>query len=381
MLRIECDFNQCSLTKLFVIDRPTAVQTHAPTNQPSTDPTASPSITTTGNPSIGSPTEIPTASPSFNPTHSPTSSPIACADYNECIECISVPTEHQVGHRRQCKWLSDGNQCCNVWTEDCFNNTVPDHLISEKEQCPVQTQSPLDNGHIDDLNWVYIAAVSVALLFITCIIFLCLKYKWYGNNGINKKNMAEHVEGASSLTEIVMNQREGHDERESVAIDDAQWSDDGDMTATERGRFSTAASMISKRTKKSSATSRFEEPISILIQRAAKYGKIWRPNVVSPQMIQQWIDYMVPNSMRIIQVLREGHREYVCGDVECQWNVHHENEALFPHQVVHGIIYHSEGTSIRGSTPYFPSIFPAKCVNIYFNLRIQSTGRQCTSID
>ena len=82
--------------------------------------------------------------------------------------------------------------------------------------------------------------------------------------------------------------------------------------------------------------------ISSVIREAAEFGKFWVDNCTE-QMVEEWNNTYVPNLNDIRSALKGRPDEYKCKDPDCGWNALDDHQLLYPHQVIHCMVYHSDG--------------------------------------
>ena len=102
-----------------------------------------------------------------------------------------------------------------------------------------------------------------------------------------------------------------------------------------------------------------DDTIDNVVDRAADYGRYWREDMYTDEMMEEWISCYVPNLKEIREEMKgrsapnggiggvDYDDEYECDDPECGWNEwkQSQNGLLLPHQVVHCMIYHADGMS------------------------------------
>ena len=82
--------------------------------------------------------------------------------------------------------------------------------------------------------------------------------------------------------------------------------------------------------------------INSVIREAVEFGKFWDENCTE-QMVEEWNNTYVPNLNDIRSALKGRPDEYKCKDPDCGWNALDDHQLLYPHQVIHCMVYHSNG--------------------------------------
>ena len=127
-----------------------------------------------------------------------------------------------------------------------------------------------------------------------------------------------------------------------IVFEDMYNSDDDDENVVPVG-MTTAPPPRMVTTYRPSVTD--QSPPTIL-QRAADFGKIWKmkeiPIIPAEQIMEEFIFY----ADRLDVIMDGDCAEYKCDDPDCEWNGEAMNGILFPHQVIHGMIYHDDGMAL-----------------------------------
>ena len=307
---------------------PTASPSFAPTNPPSTDPTLSPSVN-------------PTAEPTTDPTYVPTTEPTVkgqCEGYQSCSECVTVGRADSGPDKIWCEWHSIDDYCYNFYTQPGDDDK---YGIDEESNCHDASDEYIL------LAIVGVGAVSLCIAVILCIVYrdtLCMEWKL--------KSDPIHKEGAyDGLMEMPPIDNEGDGPQETqyhMLREDSYTADDGVITGVpavipsapylevEMGNIPSCGSP------RGSVVLEHDPLIDTLLERAAEYGEYWRDVACNGEMLEEWTSYYVPNLERIRDGMRGRSDHYECHDDECKWT-DDQTTVLFPHQNVHGLIYHSQG--------------------------------------
>ena len=82
---------------------------------------------------------------------------------------------------------------------------------------------------------------------------------------------------------------------------------------------------------------------SEILRRASDFGKFWKMKAFPvEEMMEEFMFY----ADRLGVVMDADCTEYKCEDPECEWSEEAVNGLMFPHQVIHGMIYHSDGMTL-----------------------------------
>lgn len=281
--------------------------TQKPTTEPSTDPTTTPSNTPSD----------PTSEPTNDPTKMPSTSftPTAGPSYSleQTADSSSIPPS------------------------DTPSETVPTELTTTSPNT-TESSDPSSNQKASDSSMqslimimVIVGVIVVSILAILYLMFRRLEF-------IKMSNDSAYVQ----LENVDVDTDDIYDDRmEGEGVN-------GNETAAQNGH-----------------------EINDLLQSAAGFGAYWRDEVCSDEMMAEWINYYAPNLKKLRDGMRGKENEYRCYDANCRWNGGHGKRLLFPHQIVHCIVYHAEGMTL-GVFLYDSS---SRALNlIFFHFYAQSTS-------
>ena len=393
-----CEVRIYALRDVVVIDRPTVNPTNEPTTSPTQIPTdaptfdpsnvptrrtESPSNAPTLSPAVEQTTNPPTAKPTANPNHSPTTestgtstespkehpsvtvsaapsddsnySPTAqptlrgyCGGYQSCSECVSVERMDSVSNKMWCQWHSIDDYCYDYYTQpgnDVYNG------ISDESKCAVESAEGTSSLSSASIIVITVSIVSVCIVLILCIIYrdtLCMK--WKSNFQKVQDEEGGYHEGAEMTLEMPSIQKEGDGQPVTgYHLLQDSYTVDGDMTTAATPVTPSGCEfpgdIATYRSPRGSVVLEHVPLIDTLLERAAEYGEYWRDDVCSADMMEEWTSYYVPNFERIRVGMSGRSHLFECHDPDCKWA--DQNVVLFPHQTVHGLIYHFEGMLYR----------------------------------
>ena len=285
-----------------------------------------------------------------------------------------------------CEWHSIDEYCYDFYTQP--SNDIHDG-VSEEGNCHKASSVPVNKTtttHSNDDMYMLLAIVGVVTVSLCIVVILCVVYrdtlcmKW------KSKSDPIHEEGAyQEPADVPMemppidNEGDGPQETQYHIIPEDSDTADGDVSTPVPEVIPSAPYLEIEMEKipscgspRGSVVLEHDPLIDNLLERAAEYGEYWRDGVCSGEMLEEWTSYYVPNLERIRDGMRGRIDHYKCHDDGCKW-IHDQTTVLFPHQIVHGLIYHSQGmlrrvmVEVQWFIYLFILCFSAIKSNLYIN--------------
>lgn len=219
------------------------------------------------------------------------------------------------------------------------------------------TVSPFDSNGSTPLMYV-VTAAGAALLIIICYLFYGIHRRGgsFKSSVVKSRAKRDHVVDASSASGPDLSDRftttiELNPSNEGAILNgntlESFRRKEGNDTVLQRGRVSTVdtqSSRNSQGTTKSAGESPHDNDNQSALLRAAGFGQFWLSECwIWEEMMGEWSSSFIYDLRR----MREGVTacdECQCQDPECGWNGRQQSTVLYPHQTVHAILNHFEGT-------------------------------------